>query len=236
MPARTVLYTVAGLTVAVLFGYAVIRGHAPRHASEWLSPIGPAVAVAGGGLWVFDRFAWRWPGIQRLVGRPIVLGTWHGELASQWVDPQTGQRIPADPDVFLVVRQRFWRVSVRLLTKESSSASLFASVKTDPDGVNQLVYIYANTPRVEVRHRSELHYGAVVLGAPRDSTEGLEGHYFTDRGTRGEMRFRRRVKKLVETHEAAGRLADRATGHRRNRAVGALAALRQRLGKLVPHR
>jgi hypothetical protein len=80
--------------------------------------------------------------------------------------------------------------------------------KDDTDGVHQLAYIYASMPRVEVRHRSEPHYGAVVLGAPRDSTEGLEGHYFTDRGTHGEMRFRRRFKKLVETHETAGRLAD----------------------------
>jgi SMODS-associating 2TM, beta-strand rich effector domain len=204
MPTKTILYAVAGLAVAVLFGISAIRGHAPHNASEWLSPIGPAVAAASIGLWLFDRFLWRWPGIRRLVGRPVLHGTWHGELTSDWVDPETQRRIPADPDVLLVVRQRFWRVSVRLLTKESASSSILANFNADADGVHQLIYVYANTPRSELRDRSELHYGAVVLGAPRDPNEALEGHYFTDRKTRGEMCFRRRFAARVETH-AAGR-------------------------------
>ena len=208
MPAKTILYAVASLVVAALFGYSAIRGHTPRHASEWLAPIGPAVAAAAGGLWLFDRFAWRWPGIRHLVGRPILRGTWYGELASEWVNPQTGQPIPADPNVFLVVRQRYWQVSVRVLTKESSSASIVASFRADADGVQQLVYVYSNAPRPEVRHRSERHYGAAVLGAPRDPHDGLEGYYFTDRGTRGEMRFRECFKTLVETHTAGMALVE----------------------------
>jgi hypothetical protein len=108
--------------------------------------------------------------------------------------------------VFLVVRQRFWHVSVRLLTRESSSASMLANFTTEADGVHQLIYVYANTPRSDVRDRSELHYGAVVLGAPRDPNEGLEGHYFTDRRTRGEMHFPQRFDALIETHAARSQL------------------------------
>ena len=202
MPPKPVLYTTAGLVVLVLLGVTAIRGHAPETASEWLSPIGPAVTVAATGLWLFDRVAWRWPGIRRLHGRPVLHGTWHGELASDWVNPKTSQGIPPDPNVFLVVRQRFWHVTVRLLTKESSSASMLANFKAAADGVHQLIYVYANTPRPEVRHRSELHYGAVVLGAPRDANQGVEGHCFTDRKTRGEMRFRTRFTSMVETYTA----------------------------------
>jgi hypothetical protein len=202
MPPKPALYTTAALVVVVLLGLTAMRGHAPQSASEWLSPIGPAVTVAATGLWLFDRVIWRWPGIRRLHGRPVLHGTWHGGLASDWVDPKTNQRIPPDPNVFLVVRQRFWHVTVRLLTKESSSSSMLANIKADPDGVHQLIYVYANTPRPDVRHRSELHYGAVVLGAPRDANQGVEGHYFTDRNTRGEMRFHTRFKRLVETHTA----------------------------------
>jgi hypothetical protein len=211
MPARIALYVVAGLVVAALVSYSAVRGHAPQNTAEWLAPIGPAVTVAGISLWLFDRWAWRWPGVCKLHGRPVLHGTWRGELASDWVDPATRQRIPADPDVFLVVRQRFWHISVRLLTKESASASMFANFKGDSDGTYQLVYVYANTPRVEVRHRSELHYGAVVLAAPRARAEGLEGHYFTDRKTRGDMRFRDHHKKLVETHAAGRRLVEQRT-------------------------
>jgi SMODS-associating 2TM, beta-strand rich effector domain len=204
VPAKSILYVVAALVVAALLVYTAARGHQPENTSEWLSPIGPAVALAGVGLWLFDMYVWRWPGICRLVGRPVLHGTWHGELASDWVDPQTEERIPPDPDVFLVVRQRFWQVSVRLLTKESASASMLANFTKGSDGVHQLVYVYGNTPRPEVRERSEVHYGAVVLKAPRDRDQGLEGDYFTDRKTRGEMYFRQHYKKLVETH-AAGR-------------------------------
>jgi hypothetical protein len=145
----------------------------------------------------------------------VLHGTWHGEIASDWVDPQTNERVPADRDVFLVVRQRFWHVSIRLLTKESASGSMLANFTTAADEVHQLVYVYTNTPRSEVRHRSELHYGAVVLGAPRDATEGLEGHYFTDRKTRGEMRFPEHFKSLIETHAAGKQLVDPAGETRR---------------------
>jgi hypothetical protein len=202
VPPKVVLQIVAALVVAALVIFSAVRGKAPENAAQWLSPIGPAVLVAGIGLWVFDRYAWRWPGVCKLLGRPVLHGTWHGELASDWVNPQTGQRVPADPSVFLVVRQRYWQISTRLLTKESASASMVADLDCDGDGVYRLVYVYSNIPRAEVRHRSELHYGAACLNAPADTSHGIEGHYFTDRKTRGELRFHTRFDQLVESHAA----------------------------------
>ena len=211
MPGKVVLYVMAALTVGTLFVLSLTHGHAPHNTSQWLAPIGPAVTVGGLGLWVFDRYAWRWRGVRRLTGRPVLHGTWHGELASDWVDPKTRERIPADPDVFLVVRQRFWQVSARLLTRESASASTLANFTVGADGVHQLLWVYSNTPRPEVRHRSELHHGAAILSAPRDP-EGLEGQYFTDRKTTGELRFTRRYPQLVETHSAGRALVEAAGG------------------------
>ena len=99
------------------------------------------------------------------------------------------------------MRQSFWRISVRGDTKESKSASLLAALKTADDGVHQaVVYVFANKPRPDVRHRSAQHYGTVVLGVPRDRSEGFEGEYFTGRGTGGEMRFRRHFKGYIESH------------------------------------
>jgi hypothetical protein len=206
VPAKTILYVIAALTIAVLVLYSAARGHPPDSASEWLAPVGPAVTAAGIGLWLFDRYLWRWPLVCTAVGRPVLHGTWHGELASSWKNPATGEGIPPDPDVFLVVRQRYWHVSARLLTKESSSASLLAELRKDADGVHQLLYVYSNTPKAQVRHRSDVHYGAVALGAPHDHTQGLEGHYFTDRKTIGELRFTAHRKMLAETYSAAERL------------------------------
>jgi hypothetical protein len=91
-----------------------------------------------------------------------------------------------------------------MLTYESTSGSLEANLIRDQDGVHRVVYVYDNTPRAEVRHRSQIHYGATVLVAPRDTdTEGIEGHYFTDRNTSGEMRFHTRYAQLAETWAAA---------------------------------
>lgn len=213
MPARAALYVVAVLVVVGLLLVSVIRGHSPETPAEWLAPIGPAVTVAVAGLWVFDRWGWRQFGIRRLVGRPVVHGTWHGELASDWIDPSTKKKIAPDPDVFLVVRQRFWSVSVRLLTNESKSCSLFAELSTDADGVCQLLYIYDNRPDAEVRDRSEPHFGAVVLTAPRSRSVGLVGQYFTDRKTTGDMRFHDHFSQLAESY-AAGRKLLASAGNR----------------------
>lgn len=199
MPGKVLLYGMAGLTVAVLVLLSLAHGHAPHKASDWLAPVGPAVTLAGIALWLFDRYLWRWPGICKLVRRPVLNGTWHGELQSDWVNPETGERVPVDTDVFLVIRQRFWQLSARLLTRESSSASALASLTSGPDGVQQFLWVYTNVPRVAVRERSEIHRGAVVLSAPQQP-DRLEGEYFTDRRTRGELRLTTRHTKLVETH------------------------------------
>jgi hypothetical protein len=211
VPGKVVLYVMAALTVFTLLVLSAIHARAPHSASDWLSPVGPAVTIAGVGLWVFDRYAWRRRGVRRLVSRPLLHGSWHGELASGFEKPGTDERIPTDTDVFLVIRQRFWQVTARLLTQESESASSLASFVVSPDGVQQLIWVYRNTPRTDVRDRSEVHHGAVVMGAPRDPTDGLRGHYFTDRKTRGDLRFNRRYNKLVETH-AAGRALVEASG------------------------
>lgn len=209
MPARAGLYVVAALVVVGLVLGSALHGHSPHSASEWLAPIGPAVTAAAAGLWVFDRWAWRQPGIRRLHSRPILHGTWHGELASSYKDPRTGKQIDPDLDVFLVVRQRFWSVSARLLTNESKSSSLFAELAAGQDGVCQLLYIYTNHPEAAFQHRSPVHYGAVVLTAPRNRADGIEGEYFTGRRTKGDLRFRTHYPDLVESHDAGRALQGR---------------------------
>jgi len=86
---------------------------------------------------------------------------------------------------------------------------MLAGFREDEDGVQNLIYVYTNTPRAEVRIRSGMHFGGVVLGAPRDSSAGLHGHYFTDRKTRGDLRLDARYAQVVETHAAGLLLLER---------------------------
>lgn len=86
----------------------------------------------------------------------------------------------------LIVKQTLLSVHVTLITGESKSKSFMASID-DVLGETQLTYCYINTPKAEYRHRSEIHYGTAILSVV--DTKTLEGQYYTDRSTKGDMLF-----------------------------------------------
>src|SRR6188508_288151 len=113
MPSRPVIQVIAGIVAAAYLLSFLVQG-APVD-ENWLAPFGAAVSAATLALIAFDRWVWRWPVVCRLVNRPVVHGTWHGTLTSHYKDPSTKERLPPDDDVFLVVRQRFWSLSMQLI-------------------------------------------------------------------------------------------------------------------------
>jgi hypothetical protein len=48
--------------------------------------------------------------------------------------------------------------------------------------------VYRNEPKLSVRDRSPIHYGAIVLDVQGDPVKELAGCYWTDRNSRGELR------------------------------------------------
>jgi len=173
--------------------------------TELFAPIGAASSVAGLLVLAFDHFLWRFPKIGRTLSkRPNLRGTWRGRLASNWVDPETEKGV--DPEVYLVVRQTFWSVTANLITKESKSCSTTATIEDDGCGQHQLVAQYRNTPRASVRERSEVHHGSFKLDIAGEPVEQMEGYYWTDRMTRGELDFDRHSPKFVESYAHAQRL------------------------------
>jgi hypothetical protein len=175
--------------------------------TELFAPIGAASSVASLVVLAFDHFLWRIPKVGRKFSkRPDVRGTWRGRLASNWVDPETGQRHDPDPEVYLIVRQTFWSVTANLITKESKSCSTTAIIEDDGCGQYQLVAQYRNTPRASVRERSEVHHGSFKLDIAGEPVGQLEGYYWTDRNTMGELDFSRRSKKFAESFAHAQKL------------------------------
>ena len=73
-----------------------------------------------------------------------------------------------------------------MITGESKSKSLTASID-EVLGEMQLTYCYLNTPKSEFRHRSEIHYGTAMIAI--STPQKLEGQYYSDRKTNGDMRF-----------------------------------------------
>lgn len=170
---------------------------------QWFHPFSTVVGVLIIGLNIFDRWAWRFPLLHPwFVSQPNLRGTWKTVLHSTWVDPETNQR-PDPIEAYVVIRQTFSSLYMRLITRESSSESLAAALVRANDGVWSIVTVYRNTPRAMVLHRSRQHFGGCILNVNGHPPDGLEGQYWTDRDTRGEMQLTARNKRIFDNFTTA---------------------------------
>jgi hypothetical protein len=102
----------------------------------------------------------------------------------------------------MVIRQTSSTASVTLISDESKSKSSLARVVKE-DGSWLLHYVYTNEPRLEVRGRSPIHHGSAVLSVTGAPAKRLEGGYWTDRDSKGQLKLTKRSKKLAEDFEEA---------------------------------
>lgn len=173
------------IAAALWGGMLVFEGVAVN--VTWFHPFSTVVGVVLLLLVVFDLWAWRWRLLHGwFVPRPDLRGTWRVELRSNWKNPATNQ--PVGPIVaYLVVRQTYSTISARMLTAESASELVAAEISKASDGTYCFAAVYRNEPKLSVRDRSPIHFGAFVLGVQGDPAKDLVGHYWTDRDSRGEL-------------------------------------------------
>jgi hypothetical protein len=169
---------------------------------SYLRPYSIAVAVVILCLFAFDQLLWRIPIVARLVRHPVLRGTWKGQLKSNWIDPSTGHGI--EPiDVFLVVRQTYSTIALRLITKESASRSLAASLEAPTGDVARLSSTYQSIPGLLIQDRSRIHHGALMLEVHGRPACHLNGFYWTDRDTKGEVSLNSRLPKMHTNFDEA---------------------------------
>ena len=151
-------------------------------------------------LW--EWFAWhlKLSQKQRVVPRDI-RGTWKGRLTSYWEDPETGQR-PAPKTVYLTVRQTATTVTLVFFTDEAKSYSTLCRVRTNI-AIPAVEYLYEGRPDSRVEDRSRAHLGAAVLDIVGRPASKLQGHYWTDRNSRGELLFDSRNKNIADDYDGA---------------------------------
>jgi diguanylate cyclase (GGDEF)-like protein len=137
---------------------------------------------------------------------PDLCGTWKGVLRSEWRDPTTKLK-QEQRDVFMIVRKTDAALHMGLITSESRSLSLAITVVQEPSGEWSLNVIYRNEPRPSVRSRSQIHHGAMVLQVGGSPVITLSGHYWTDRGTQGEITLRFVSRELASDYATALALA-----------------------------
>jgi hypothetical protein len=102
------------------------------------------------------------------------------------------------------VRQTLTTISVRLLTSESTSAALAATLERASDGLFKLSGVYMNIPELGLRgSRSEIHHGAFLLDFHPGAQPVLDGEYWTDRGTRGTLELKARSRNLATSFREA---------------------------------
>lgn len=179
---------VAAVVILVFAGGITISGGDLE--PVWLRFFGAAVFVAVLVLSAWDRFLWKWSAVQRLQSVPPDLnGTWKGTLTSLWRD--TWGSTPPPKTVYLVVHQTASTASVVLHTDESRSGSTLASVTHTSNGP-ELQYLFVNRPAPRHERASRMHNGAALLNVVGRPARKLDGRYWTDRDSRGELSFTER--------------------------------------------
>jgi hypothetical protein len=188
---RTVVYASAAIAVVIVW---VSGGGVDIPYIKALVSASSVVTILA---LVFDSWAWRWPGIRRLSGRPIVHGTWKAELETSF-----GDRRDEAIECYLVVRQTYSRITVGMLFDRSSSRSMSGNLVFE-DGACTLYYLFRTEAHALHQDGNPPRRGAAVLTVAREPRTHLEGDYWTERDTRGRIRTLGRSRVLFDTFSAA---------------------------------
>jgi hypothetical protein len=144
--------------------------------------------ISGAAVLLWDAWLWRIPGLHQLTHRPSIRGLWRVTLTptAESQIPPGGNRGPIV--AYFVIRQTFWSLSVRSLTKESTSDSqaFFWNLRQNTD-VSTLTYTFENTPKMSESSRSPRSLGTSRLDPTSMSPTEMVGDYFTDRYTKGDI-------------------------------------------------
>jgi hypothetical protein len=194
---------ILGAAVVVWSCALFIMGLQPS--ATLLTPFGATTAVVTLLSLAFSKWMWRWRLLRGwVVRRPNLAGTWRAELHSTYeVD---GMRVRKNG--FLVVTQDLSSLSVRLYTDQAHSYSLAQNVIEQSDGFFEVACVYLNVPNPEARalQNSEIHHGALLLNHVGHDEDRLEGMYWTDRKTMGDMVLSDRRRKLITSYTAGLKL------------------------------
>jgi hypothetical protein len=196
------------LTVALLIVTLSLQGQSiikpSLSAYSWIVTVVTAVILA------WNKWLWRIKWLYPLSKMPDVRGTWKAELNSFWKDPQTGQA-RGKIEAYLVFRQTFSSLDIRLFSIESSSVSLSASVVTDAEGVHTIATTYRNEPGIAHLTHSPISHGGMLLSIRGEKiVSQIDGKYWTDRLSTGEIKMIKRSSRIASGFDEARRLVFKA--------------------------
>jgi hypothetical protein len=181
------LFAIVAVTIALFLALVVAVGGQVH--IEWFRELEMTVVAVALILTGFNLWAWRWSFLQGwFIHRPHLWGPWSVTIKSDWRDPSTGDGV--DPfNVTFEVRQSFTSLHVRMSSDVSDGELVCANLLRKEDGGFRLIGTYRNEPNIFERVNSPIHYGTFILDVEgyANRPNALRGHYWTDRGTRGDM-------------------------------------------------
>lgn len=202
-----------GLTIGVWLLALWIQGM-PVLSADFIKPFGLVVGAITLVVGLFNKYAWAWAIFRGwYIKRPDLRGTWKVEFKSSWINPETNEPSP-EKIAYVAIRQSLTSLSFRLMTDESRSVLIAHSIEQQEEGdLFKLVGVYRNEPRIEFQgDRSEIHHGAFSLEIHGTPVIELEGHYWTDRGTKGSMKLIQNKPRICDTYEQAKRCFEEKEG------------------------
>jgi hypothetical protein len=147
----------------------------------WAKSLGLVAAIVVWILLAYDRWIWKWPGICRLTKRPVLHGTWKAELKTDF--PAREHEVI---ESYIVIDQTYSRLCVRMLFDRSESQSMNGDIVYE-NGRCTLYYIFRSDKRALERNGNPPSRGGAELRIARRPALRLEGDYWTDEKTRGQM-------------------------------------------------
>lgn len=193
------VYSLVMISAIVWFVLAWFSGLDLSDAKDFFSLVPKVVTFDLFIIAVFTKWLWKFKCFRVwLVPFPNLNGSWIGNIYSDWINPETGQRVPPIP-VMLTINQSFSHISCMMQTSEMKSYSISEGFNIDKDRqIKQVTYIYTSRPRIVLNHRSVPHDGAMVFDIIEVPEKKLTGRYWTERDTKGEIALKFHSRSALE--------------------------------------
>lgn len=193
------IYLIIGISSIIWFGLAYADNLDLSKAKDFFSLVPKVASIDLLLIAIFIKWGWKFKIFRGwLVPFPNLNGTWLGSIYSDWVNPETGAK-PEPIPVMLTINQSFFHVSCVMHTEEMRSNSYAEGFMIDSDRqIKQIAYSYTSRPRLSLTERSIPHDGTSVFQIIEKPALKLNGRYWTERLTKGEISLEFHSKELLE--------------------------------------
>ena len=193
------------LTAATWLGFAGFLGF-PTTWWEATKPFFTAASVSALIVFTFEKRMWSWIIFRGwLTKTPDYRGVWKVRFLSSWIDPETNELV-GPLYGFVQIDQTATSFCMRMYTSKAHSKSVAHSIRLDQE-VFTLALVYENKPSIRLREtQSSMHLGSVTFQSRGYFPQTLNGEYWTERKTTGEIKLFERKKGEISSFEEGQKL------------------------------